>query len=196
MSYTIKPKEKHAKARSTLFISPKDALIICRAIRKKKLTTARRLLEDLDAKKRSLGGKYYSHAVSATLRMLKSCEKNAENLGLEMGRLFVYASASYGPNMRRRRRRSDFGHLLKVTNLEIVLAEQGKETGARKPEAKKENKLAKTETKKVEDKEGEKKAAKEEKPVKTEEKETKDVKIQKPAEKEESMPKAKNGKKE
>lgn len=147
MSYTINPKEKHAKARSTLFISPKDALIVCRAIRKKKLTTAKRLLEDLDAKKRSLGGKYYSHAVSAILKMLKSCEKNAENLGLEMGRLFVYASASYGPNMRRRRRRSDFGHLLKVTNLEIVLAEQGKETVSRAP-AKKEQAKEKSEARK------------------------------------------------
>lgn len=190
MSYTINPKEKHAKARSTLFISPKDALIVCRAIRKKKLTTARRLLEDLVAKKRSLGGKYYSHAVSAVLKMLKSCEKNAENLGLEMGRLFVYASASYGPNMRRRRRRSDFGHQLKVTNLEIVLAEQGKETGARKPVKtgkKEEAKPAKTEER----------ALKEEKAINSEAKEEpKEGKIQKPAEKEESMPKTKGGKKE
>ena len=127
MSYTFKPEEKHANAKSTLFISPKDSLILCRAIRKKKLTTAKRLLEDLVSSRRSLGGKYYSKAASQILRIINSCEKNAENLGLDSGRLFVYASASYGPNMRRRRRRSDFGHNLKVTNMEIILVEKGKE---------------------------------------------------------------------
>jgi ribosomal protein L22 len=141
MPYTFKPKEKHAKARSTLFVSPKDALIICKVIRKKKLTTVKRLLNDLNTRKRSLSGKYYSHAVLAILKLLNSCEKNAEALGIDIGKIFVYATSSNGPVMKRRRRRSDFGHAMKVANVEIILVEKGKEKSTSRKPAKEEKRV-------------------------------------------------------
>lgn len=127
MPYTFVPKEKHAKAFSTLPISSKDAQTICRVIRKKKLSTVKRLLEGLEKKERDLKGKYYSKAVLHIKKLLESCEKNAEALGLEKNRLFVYASSCVAGNIRRGRRRSDFGHRLKMTNVEILLVEKGKE---------------------------------------------------------------------
>lgn len=142
MPYTFKPKEKHAKARSLLYISPRNALIICRVINKKKLTMAKRLLEDIVSQRRSLRGKYYTSASTAILKLLESCEKNAENLGLEVGKLFVYASTCYGPKMRRKRRKSDFGTEMKASYVELILVEKGRESGVRK--------LAKSESKKEE----------------------------------------------
>lgn len=126
MPYTFQPKEKHAKAFGTLKISKKHATIICRVIRKKKLEVAKRLLEDLLAKRRSLRGKYYTKAVNEILKLLKSCEKNADFLNLDKGKLFVHASAHQGPNIRRRRRRFGFGSRMKIANVEIFLIERGK----------------------------------------------------------------------
>lgn len=126
MPYTFKPKQKHAKAFSMLNISTKDANVICRVIRKKKLKTVKRLLNDIIARKRSLKGKYYTKAVKEIKQLLESCEKNADSQGLDAEKLFVYASAHAGPNLRRPRRRVDFGSRLKTTNLEIFLVEKGK----------------------------------------------------------------------
>lgn len=138
MPYTFVPKEKHAKAYSTLFISSKNSKIICRVINKKKLTTAKRLLSDLVEKKRDLERKYYSTAAEEILKLVKSCEKNAEALGLETNRLFVYAASSAGANLRRGRRRSDFGHRMKVSNVAIILVEKGKSAETPKKPVKKE----------------------------------------------------------
>jgi len=126
MPYTFKPKERHAKARSWLNISRKDALKICRVIRKKKLKTVKKLLDDLLKRKRSLKGKYYTKTVSEIKKLLESCEKNAENLGLDKEKLFVYASSCKGPTIRRARRKAEFGSNLKSTNVEIILVEKGK----------------------------------------------------------------------
>lgn len=126
MPYTFKPKERHAKAYSWLNISQKDAKVICRVIRKKKLTTVKRLLEDLLSRKRSLRGKYYTKAVTEIKKLLESCEKNAKFLGLDMDRLFVYASSHKGPTLMRRRRKYEHGRLMKSTNVEIILVEKGK----------------------------------------------------------------------
>jgi ribosomal protein L22 len=143
MSYTFTPKERHAKARTIMYASSKHAQIICRLISKKKLTTVKRLLEQVLTRDRDIDHKYYSKAVEGILNLLKSCEKNAEALGLDMGKLFVYAASSNGGNLRRGRRRSDFGHRMKVTNLSIILVEKGKEAKkAEKKPAKKEKKKA------------------------------------------------------
>jgi len=101
-------------------------MTICDAIRKKKLTTVKRLLSDLSNRKRNLKGKYYTKTAKEVLNLIESCEKNAINLGLDPTKLFVYASAHMGPIMRRGRRRSGFGSRLKSTNLEIILVESGK----------------------------------------------------------------------
>ncbi len=153
--YTIQPKQKFAKASGTnVRISQKNAVIVCKVIRKKTLKRARRLLEDLRDERRSLGGKYYSHAVKEILHLLNSCEKNAEFAGLEKERLFVHASASMGTIMRRRRRKSAFGSRMKSANVEVMLIERGTEKKAvnavqkkaGKAETKKESVIAKQES--------------------------------------------------
>ena len=146
MSYTFIPKEKHAKAYgSNVRISRKSATIICNVIKKKPLIRGKRLLIDLQAKKRSLRGKYYSKTVDEILQLLESCEKNAENLNLDKGKLFIHASAHKGTIMRRRRRKSAFGSRLKTAHIEIMLIEKGKEKKA-KIMKKGEKKELKTET--------------------------------------------------
>ena len=127
MPYTFIPEQKHAKAYILYPMSVKSATVVCRAIKKKPLVRAKRLLEDLHAERRSLQGKYYSKSVKCILEALNSCEKNAYALGLDTGRLMVHASAHLGPAMRRRRRKSGWGNRLKRTYLELMLIEKGKE---------------------------------------------------------------------
>ena len=142
MPYTFEPKQKYAKAFGRdVRISTKSAAVICRVIKNKPLTRARRLLVDLSNQKRSLDGKYYSKTVGEFLNLLNSCEKNAEFLGLENEKLFVHASAHMGTNIHRRRRKSAFGSKLKSTNIEVMLIERGKESKTRV--SKKEIKTAK-----------------------------------------------------
>ena len=125
--YTHKPRQKFAKAYGrNMRISTKSAELLCRVIRRKKLSSAKRLLQDLSEGRRALDGKYYSKAVREVLMLLQGCEKNAEFLGLDADRLFVHASAHTGTNYRRRRRKSGFGSKMKSTNLEMMLIERGK----------------------------------------------------------------------
>ena len=125
---TFVPGHNYARAFGTsMRISQKSASIVCKAIKNKPLTRAKRLLEDLKAERRSLRGKYYSKAVKNMLMLLNSCEKNAEFKGLDADRLFVHASAHKGANVRRRRRKGAFGSTMKNTNMEILLIERGKE---------------------------------------------------------------------
>ncbi len=127
MVKTYEPKEPHVRASGVgLDISAKDAMIICRAIRKKTLKRSKRLLKDLIEKRRSLTGKYYSKACEAIMEVVESCEKNAEFKGLDQELLFVHASAHKGMNIKRRRRKSGFGSRMKRTNIEIILIERGK----------------------------------------------------------------------
>lgn len=157
MPYTFVPKYKHAKAFGrNLRISKKSAAVLCAAVRNKPLTRAKRLLNDLKENRRSLRGKYYSDTVEGVLQLLESCEKNAENLGLDAERLFVHASAHQGTMMRRRRRKSGFGSQLKATNLEIILVERGKISEERRKEKTKEavKEAVKKEVQKLKEKEG------------------------------------------
>lgn len=125
---TFVPTHNYAKAFGAgMRISQKSASIVCRAIKNKPLTRARRLLEDLKAERRTLEGKYYTKAVKGILNLLNSCEKNAEFKGLDVDRLFVHASAHRGANIRRRRRKGAFGSMMKNTNMEVFLIERGKE---------------------------------------------------------------------
>jgi ribosomal protein L22 len=126
--YSLKPKEKYAKAFGrNMRISTKDAIRICRVIRKKPLARVKRLMNDMIARKRSLGGKYYTKTVRQISDLLASCEKNALFIGLDNEKLFVHASANTGTILRRRRRKAAFGSRLKNTNVEIMLIEKGKE---------------------------------------------------------------------
>ncbi len=173
MGYTFEPKHGHAKLSvRNARISTKSAEIVCAVIRRKPLKRAMRLLNDLDAKKRSLGGKYYSKAVREIKSLVESCEKNAEFLNLEKGRLFVHASASKGSSFHRRRRKAAFGSRMKTTSIEIQLIERGKEIRHVK-EKKHEGNKEKTEHK--EKNKTQKEPEKEEKNEKTGEEKTNDI---------------------
>jgi ribosomal protein L22 len=169
MSYTFIPKKSFAKASAhNAKISTKNAEIVCAAIAKKPLNRAMRLLNDLAVERRSLGGKYYTKATKEIKLLLESCEKNAEFMNLEKGRLFVHASASKGSSFHRRRRKSAFGSRMKTTNLEILLIERGKES---KKHAHTKKEHVKKEVAKEHEKETTEHAAKEHKHVTHHEKE-------------------------
>jgi len=137
MPYTFEPDKPHAKAfGSNLRVSAKDSAKLSAVVRGKKLTVVRHLLEDLVAGKRSLEGKYYTHAAEAMLRLLESCEANAKSGGLDAGKLFVHASATRGTNMRRGRRKSSFGSHMKSTNVEMILIQRGLRESSRTGEPK------------------------------------------------------------
>ncbi len=108
-------------------------MILCRLIRGKKLSQVKRLLEDLESRRRAVEGKYYTKAVSEFIKLLNSCEKNAESAGLDIERMFVHASASRGTIFRRRRRRAKFGNAMKNTHVEMILIEHGKEKKEKEP---------------------------------------------------------------
>ena len=127
MPYTFEPEYPHAKAFSqNARVSAKDSVKLSSVVRGKKLTVAKRLLEDLTTKRRGLEGKYYSKAAEEMLRLLQSCEANAKAKGLDTGLLFVHTSATRGTNMRRGRRKSSFGSHMKSTNIEMILVERGR----------------------------------------------------------------------
>ena len=164
--YTVKPKEKHAKAYGrNLKISRKAAVKLCRVIRNKPLKRSKRLLENLVNKKQTLHGKTYTKTANEILKILNSCEKNASELDNE--KLFVHASAHEGSVMRRRRRKAAYGSRMKNTNVEIILIEKGKVT-ENKEEKKKSEK--KKEEKEKPDEKKEEKPVEKESEKKTEEK--------------------------
>ncbi len=127
MSYTFVPDQKYAKAHgSNVKISSKTAAKLCRVVKNKPLSRAKRLLSDLAEGKRSLRGKYYTKTAKELLMLVNSCEKNAEFLGLDVQKLFLHASSSMGTGIRRRRRRGSFGSKMKTANVEVMLIEKGK----------------------------------------------------------------------
>lgn len=131
MPYTFVPEKKHARVYSrNSKISTKTAAKLCRVIKNKPLSRAKRLLNDLVEGKRALRGKYYTKTANELLMLLNSCEKNAEFLDLDTQRLFVHASAHTGTTIRRRRRRGSFGSKMKTSNVEVMLIERGKERKA------------------------------------------------------------------
>lgn len=107
-----------------LRVSTLHSTILCKELRGKKLEKAKKLLENLIAKKTSVGGKYYTKAATLILKVLKQAEANAKQKGLEEARLFVaQAKADKGERFWRPRavRRGRRG---KSTHLEIVLEER------------------------------------------------------------------------
>jgi len=72
MGYTFEPKEPHARAYgNNLDISTKNAQKICRVIRGKRLSTAKKILDGLITQKKSIDGKYYTKAANAILSLLE-----------------------------------------------------------------------------------------------------------------------------
>jgi len=107
-------------------ISMKHAVIVCRELKNKKAEKAKRFLEDLINKKRSLNGKYYTNACKKILEILKNAEANAKNKNLNLDKTFVkLAKADKGEVFIRPKSRARFrGREAKITRIEIILEER------------------------------------------------------------------------
>ncbi len=107
-------------------ISIKHSVVICRALRGKRLEKAKTLLQDMSLGKKDLDGKYYSKASRRLLELLNEGEANAVQKGMDASKLFITAARPskargfYRPRSRAKLR----GREAKATNVEIVLEER------------------------------------------------------------------------
>jgi large subunit ribosomal protein L22 len=122
-AYSVKEIDPERSVRCSgreLRISPKAASEICRAIRGMRLDDAKRLLEDVAAKKRPIAyrryktevphkshserwhaGRYPGKAAIRILRLLEELQSNAEYKGLDVDRLrIIHAASQRGMKMR------------------------------------------------------------------------------------------------
>jgi len=107
-------------------VSLKHSLVLCKEIKGKKVEKAKKLLEDLVNKKRSLSGKYYTKASKEFLDILEAAVANAKQKNLSSEKLFVRnAVANKGEATVRPRTRWHLrGRTAKSTNIEIILEER------------------------------------------------------------------------
>jgi len=129
MKYSMPVSKTDAYGKTTLSISRKHAVKVCRAINRKKLDVAKDLLSNLIAMKRDLRGKYYTKAAKEILKTVKDVEHNAKQKNLDLENLLVYASANKGVTQYRLRRKSKHGKKMKITNIQIIL--RGKNGGGK-----------------------------------------------------------------
>lgn len=73
-------------------ISLKHSVAICKELKGKNLSKAKKFLEDLINRKISLEGSYYTNAAKRILELLSSAEANARFKGLAAEKLFVKAA--------------------------------------------------------------------------------------------------------
>ena len=78
-------KSKKSNAR----VSVKDANVVLKKIRKKRLNKAITFVEELLSRKRNINGKYYTGACKAILELLKDVKANALAQGLDEEKLFI-----------------------------------------------------------------------------------------------------------
>ncbi|OYT43130.1 MAG: hypothetical protein B6U88_01855 [Candidatus Aenigmarchaeota archaeon ex4484_56] len=126
--YSQQIKGRVAKASShNLRISVKNAKIVCKQIRGLDIYKAKKFLEDILNKRRSINGRYYTKTTKEILRILKSAEKNAEFKNLELENTYIaYIAPSDGVHMYRLRHKRTIGRKLKTAHLGIVLKEREK----------------------------------------------------------------------
>jgi len=125
MKYTILIDEKMTHASSTLRISQKNAVNVCRALNRKKFSKAKEILEKLEKKEISLKGKYYNKTVKEITKFIKCLETNARSKNLDPDPLYLFISAHRGPVMHRARRRwRKFGTRMKICHVQAVLSEK------------------------------------------------------------------------
>lgn len=107
-------------------ISFKHSLILCRVLRRKKVSSAKKILEDLIAQKRSLNRKYFINASKKFLEVLKDAEANAKQKKLNLDDLFIkIIKADKGEKFIRPKSRAKFrGREAKSTNIKIILEER------------------------------------------------------------------------
>lgn len=100
--------------------------VICKEIKRKKVSKAKKILEEILDGKRSLKGKYYTKTVKNILAILKSAEANAKQKNLAVDRLFVKnATADKGEAEYRARTRWHLrGRKQKSANIQIIVEER------------------------------------------------------------------------
>lgn len=139
----------------SLSVSTKHCIEISNHLRGKKLSRAKKILQQTVNKERAIPFKRFSDdvghkkgpysaarypvkAASTVLKLLQSCEANAQNKGLNTEDMAIVhmnahrGSQQFKPGRHRRR-------LMKNTHLEIVLEEVSKKEDKKRPAAKKSN---------------------------------------------------------
>ncbi len=76
-------------SRSVARISLRDAVTICKNVRKKPVNKVKALLNDMINKKRNIQGKHFTGATKEILKLVEEAEANAESLGLDTEKLFL-----------------------------------------------------------------------------------------------------------
>lgn len=125
MTYTFPIAKEMASASTTLSVSPKHALAICRALNRKNWKDAKAKVDALANEETPLTGrwkgKYYTKAATHISKLLDTVAANArqKNLDPETARLLI--SAHRGPSMYRGRRKRKFGMQMKIVHVQAVL---------------------------------------------------------------------------
>ena len=107
-------------------VSFRHSRVICKAIKGKKTSKVRRILEDIMNEKKSIDGKHYTKTVKKFLEIIKSAEANAKQKNLSVDRLFIKnATADKGEAMYRPKTRWNLrGRRQKSANIKIIVEER------------------------------------------------------------------------
>ncbi len=122
----MKEKKTAIAKRPNARISVKDAILIFKKIRNKKLEKSKSFLQDLIDKKKNIDGKYYTGATKEILSLLKDVEANAEAKGMDLERLFIkkiVANKAFA-FMLPKSRWSHRGRKAKICHLEVEVEER------------------------------------------------------------------------
>ncbi|MGC9310284.1 MAG: uL22 family ribosomal protein [Candidatus Aenigmatarchaeota archaeon] len=106
-------------------VSTSSSKVVCKAIRGMDVLKAKKFLEDIKARKKSINGRYYTKITEELLVLISSAEKNAEFKNLDLNNTFIaHVAPLKGATMRRRRHKNKIGSRLKATHLEVILKER------------------------------------------------------------------------
>jgi ribosomal protein L22 len=124
MKYAYKTEGKPC-ASGTFSISPLNSVKVCKAINRKKFSSAKKFLENLIAEKADLNGKHFTKTSEEILKLLNQLEKNAKNKNVDPENMYIFISAHKGPTLHRARRKwRKFGSRLKIAHVQAVLNEK------------------------------------------------------------------------
>jgi ribosomal protein L22 len=117
---------KTSTAKSIGRVSFKESMILCDAISRKKVSSAKSLLSGMLDGSRNLEGKFYPKTAEKVLEVLKAAEANAKQKNFDAEKLFVkVAKADKSFKYVRPKSRFKFrGREAKIANLEIVVEER------------------------------------------------------------------------
>lgn len=123
MKYAISSKEK-VRALGTFPISTMHSVTLCKVLNRRKFPDAKKFLEDLNNKKTSIDGRYFTKTSKEILKLLEQLENNARALNIDTTSLNLFISAHKGATMYRGRRDRRHGVRLKSTHVQAVLSDK------------------------------------------------------------------------